>query len=179
MATSEQSPSAALLRLRAADVVRVCGLNAAAVGLELAANHRVVASQRDSSRLLATVVDGSPYTVSVEFTDEADAMRWACDCAHAGPLACEHVAATLSAWIAHPSDFLVKGSERSADMAPESPAERASDQPRASDIVLPHLTIFAPETLTLAGTLGRMSATDVDVIARRILGADMPGDTSD
>jgi hypothetical protein len=75
MATSEQSPSAALLRLRAADVVRVCGLNAAAVGLELAANHRVVAGQRDGARLLATVMDESPRTVSVEATDDAGAMR--------------------------------------------------------------------------------------------------------
>ncbi|HKT38713.1 MAG TPA: hypothetical protein VJR48_10100, partial [Ktedonobacterales bacterium] len=179
MATSEQSPSAALLRLRAGDVVRVCGLNAAAVGLELASNHRVVASQRDSSRLLATVMDGSPHTVSVEVTDDADTMRWACDCVHVGPLACEHVAATLSAWIAHPSDFLAKDSENTAEVASKLHAESIPDQPRASDIATPHQAISASETPTLAGALARMSAADVDVIARRVLGASVPSDTSD
>ena len=180
MATSEQSPSAALLRLRAADVVRVCGLNAAAVGLELTANHRVVAGQREGSRLLATVMDGSPRTVSVEATDDADAMRWACDCTHVGPLACEHVAAILSAWIAHPSDFLATGSESSAELTSEPPIENTPSHPLSSDIALPSLAFPAAETLTLAGALARMNATDVDVIARRIHGTDdMSGDISD
>lgn len=179
MATSEQSPSAALLRLRAADVVRVCGLNAASVGLGLAANHRVVAGQRDGGRLLATVIDESPCAVSVETSDDAEAMRWACDCTHTGPLACEHVAAILSAWIAHPSDFQVKGSESSAELASETPSENARTLPLTSDITPPNLAVPAAETLTLAGALARMNATDVDVVARRILGIDMPGDTSD
>src|SRR5690348_10127161 len=149
MATSEQSPSAALLRLRAADVVRVCGLNAAAVGLELAANHRVVAGQRDSSRLLATVMDGSPHTASVEVVDAAGAMRWKCDCTHAGPLACEHVAAILSAWIAHPSDFLAIGAESSAELTPEPPIEVTPSQPLSSDTTLLNLAAPPAETLTL------------------------------
>src|SRR6185312_10261108 len=143
MATPEQSPSAALLRLRAADVVRVCGLNAAAVGLELAANHRVVAGQRDGRRLLATVVDESPRTVSVEAAEETDAMRWACDCSHAGPLACEHVAAVLSAWIAHPSDFQVNGAEKAPEAESKPPTENTSSPSPISDIALPNLTIPA------------------------------------
>ncbi|HEX5547778.1 MAG TPA: hypothetical protein VFX24_10225 [Ktedonobacterales bacterium] len=179
MATSEQSPSAALLRLRAADVVRVCGLNAAAVGLELAANHRVVAGQRDGSRLLATVMDGSPYTVSIEATDDADTIRWACDCTQAGPLACEHVAAVLSAWIAHPSDFLVKGSKNAPEAESKPPTENTGTHPLISDIAPPSLAVPAAETLTLAGVLARMNAADVDVVARRILGTHMSGDTSD
>ncbi|HEU4783016.1 MAG TPA: hypothetical protein VFS83_06740, partial [Ktedonobacterales bacterium] len=179
MATSGQSPSAALLRLRAADVVRVCGLSAAAVGLELAANHRVLAGQRDGSRLLATVMDGSPRTVSVEAAEDTDAMLWACDCTHAGPLACEHVAAILSAWVAHPSDFQVNGREKASDAESEPPAENTRTHPLTSDIALPSLAVPAAETLTLAGALARMNATDVDVVARRILGIDMPGDTSD
>ncbi len=179
MATSEQSPSAALLRLRAADVVRVCGLNAASVGLELAANHRIVAGQRDGGRLLATVLDGSPRTVSVEAPDDADAMRWACDCTHAGPLACEHVAAILSAWIAHPSDFLVSGSEKAPEAESEAPSENARTHSLTSDGAVPRLAVPAAETLTLAGALARMNAKDVDAIARRIHGIDMSGDMSD
>jgi len=179
MATSEQSPSAALLRLRAADVVRVCGLNAAAVGLELTANHRVVAGQREGSRLLATVMDGSPRTVSVEATDDAGAMRWTCDCTHAGPLACEHVAAILSAWIAHPSDFLAKGSEKVPEAETQPPTEHPLIQPLSSDNAPSSLAVPPAETLTLAGALARMNATDVDVVARRILGTDMASDMSD
>ncbi|HEY7342484.1 MAG TPA: hypothetical protein VH591_16540 [Ktedonobacterales bacterium] len=179
MATSEQSSSAALLRLRAADVVRICGLNAAAAGLELASSHCVVAGQRDGARLLATVMDGEPCTVSVEVTDDTNSVQWACDCAHAGPLACEHVAATLSAWIAHPSDFLVKGSENTAEVTPELSAERAPAQPDATDFAAPSLILPAAETLTLAGALARMSAADVGAIARRILDTDLPGDTAD
>jgi hypothetical protein len=179
MATSEQSPSAALLRLRAADVVRVCGLNAAAVGLELAANHRVVAGERDGSRLLATVMDGSPRTVSVEATDDADVLRWACDCAHTGPLACGHVAAVLSAWIAHPSDFLVKGSEIAPEAESKPPTENTSTHPLSADIAAPSLAVPAAETLPLTGALGRMNTTDVSVVARRILGTDMPSDMTD
>lgn len=180
MATSEQSPSAALLRLRAADVVRVCGLNAVAVGLELTANHRVVAGQREGSRLLATVMDGSPRTASVEATDDAGALRWACDCTHVGPLACEHVAAILSAWIAHPSDFLANGSEKVTEAETQPPTEHPLTLPLASDNAPSSLTVPAAETLTLAGALARMNATDVDVVARRILGIDdMSGDSSD
>ena len=179
MATSEQSPSAALLRLRAADVVRVCGLNAAAVGLELTANHRVVAGQREGSRLLATVMNGSPRTVSVEAADDADAMRWACDCTHVGPLACEHVAAILSAWIAHPSDFLAKGSEKLPEAETQPPTEHPLIQPLSSDNAPSSLAVPPAETLTLAGALARMNATDVDVVARRILGTDMSSDMAD
>ena len=179
MATSEQSTSAALLRLRAADVVRVCGLNAAAAGLELASNHCVVASRRDGAHLLATVIDGKLRTVSVEVTDDADSLRWVCDCAHTGPLACEHVAATLSTWITHPSDFLVKGSENAAEAPTEPPAERTPAQPHPSAITTPSLTVPTAETLTLAGAVARMSATDMEAIARRILGTDMPGDTAE
>ncbi|HEX5440186.1 MAG TPA: hypothetical protein VFW76_04840, partial [Ktedonobacterales bacterium] len=179
MATSEQSPSAALLRLRAADVVRICGLNAAAVGLELAANHHVVAGQRDGSRLLATVIDGSPHTVSVEAADDTDATRWTCGSAHTGPLACEHVAAVLTAWIAHPSDFLVKGSESAPEAETKSPTEHIPTQPLTSAPTPPSLAAHTAETLTLAGALARMNAADVDAIARRILSRETPADMSD
>ncbi len=180
MATSEQSPSAALLRLRAADVVRVCGLNAAAVGLELASNYCVVASRREGSRLLATVMAGAPRTVWVEVTDGVEAMEWVCDCAHTGPLACEHIAATLSAWIAHPSDFLVKDSENVSDAAPEPPAERTSSPQSVSDsatLAMPGVTAYSVESLTLADALARMNDADVEAIARRIIGPETPGDT--
>jgi hypothetical protein len=179
MATSEQRPSAALLRLRAADVVRLCGLNAAASGLELASNHCVVAGERDGSRLLSTVSAGSPYTVWVEITDDADSARWSCDCAHRGPLACEHVAATLSTWIAHPSDFLVQGLETSTRATPEPPPESAFSPSHASEHAALSRAGPLAESLTLDAALARFNAAEVDALARRILGPDAPSETDD
>ena len=190
MATSHQAPSSALLRLRPADVVRLCGLSAAATGLDLAASHRVGGGQRMGDRLLATVSDepdGAPHAVWAEISDDVDTARWDCDCAHAGPLACAHVAAMLSAWIAHPGDFLVAGGEPAAG---ESPPTDATSAPE------PHPLTPSPARrggtridlatgssgrdstdlgervgTTLAAALARMNSADAQVIARRIFGA--------
>ena len=78
--------------------------------------------------------------VWVEVSDEADLAQWACDCAHNGPLACAHVAATLSAWIAHPTDFAIIGAEAPGDAEPES--TRTLPPPTAS---------LAPPTQTSPG----------------------------
>ena len=110
--------------------------------------------------------------VWVEVSEEADLAQWACDCAHKGPLACVHVAATLSAWIAHPTDFATIGAAAPDDAEPQS--ARTSPPPTAS-LAQPTQTSpgarAAPsaDSMTLASTLARMNATDVDVIARRIL----------
>lgn len=172
MATSEQTPSPALLRLRPADVVRLCGLNAAAAGLDLVASRSVIASERDGNRLKATVTSEPPHTVEIEVPDEGDSAKWVCDCAHTGPLACEHVAAILSAWIAHPADFITKNTDASASAAsasdsPLPPAQRSvpSAAPADSRKGEP-----SAETLTLAAALARMNAAEVDVIVRRVLG---------
>ncbi len=110
--------------------------------------------------------------VWVEVSDEADLAQWACDCAHNGPLACVHVAATLSAWIAHPTDFATIGAEASDDAEPES---ARTLPPPTTSLAQPTQTSpgarAAPsaDSMTLASALARMNAADVDVIARRIL----------
>ena len=179
MAASGQPPSPALLRLRAADVVRLCGLNAAADGLELVANHSVIASRREGSRLQATVNDSASHEVWVELADEADTVRWACDCARATPLACAHVAAVLSAWIAHPADFIA-----SADESPSALDLEATETSRVSS-PLPRSPARAPtqpaaptDTRSLAAALARMNSADVAEIARRVTGTD-PDATAD
>ncbi|HET9980133.1 MAG TPA: hypothetical protein VFQ32_06805 [Ktedonobacterales bacterium] len=187
MATSDQTPSSALLRLRPADVVRLCGLTAAATGLDLAASHSVVGGQRVGDRLLATVNDAagaSAHAVWAEISDEGgDAARWACDCAHAGPLACAHVAALLSAWIAHPGDFLIPGAEPDeGDPLPQplpDAGRGARPEPVPAPRVLAQDSPFSrrrggegekASPTTLAATLAQMNATDMVVIARRIFG---------
>ena len=187
MATSDQTPSSALLRLRPADVVRLCGLSAAATGLDLAAGHSVVRGQRVGDRLLATVNDAASataYTVWAEIgDDDADAARWRCDCAHASPLACAHVAALLSAWIAHPGDFTAEGAPGSPTQAAEEPdgeshpriAPPASGRGAISASGSPHRVEEAPgerAATTLAAALARMNAADAELIARRLFGAE-------
>lgn len=182
MATSEQNPSPALLRLHAADVVRLCGLTAAATGLDLVASHHIAGAQRDGSRLLATVRDDQPHDVSAEILDDVDSAQWQCDCGHAGPLACAHVAALLSAWIAHPADFPTVGA---ANANPRTAAAPHDEQPRLATPrngspvrPLPQPRSGAGmDTTTLAAALARMSATDVDGFARRVLGAEYAEDT--
>ena len=189
MATSDQTPSSALLRLRPADVVRLCGLSAAAAGLDLAASHSVVSGQRVGDRLLATVNDAASaaaYTVWAEIGGDdadADAARWQCDCGSAGPLACAHVAALLSAWIAHPGDFTAEGASGSHTQAAEDPdgephpriASPATGRGAISASGAPHRAEEAPgerAATTLAATLARMNVADAEVIARRLFGAE-------
>lgn len=181
MATSDQPPSPALLRLRPADIVRLCGLNAAAAGLELVARHGVVAGRRDGSRLLATVHDVASRDVWVEILDEAGTAHWACDCAQMGPLACAHVAAILSAWIAHPTDFAASGAgaeslndaESGGAPTPTPPPATASLAP-PTQLSLDTRLVPAADSASLAAALARMNNADVDVIAHRILGP-IPG----
>ena len=89
-----------------------------------------------------------------------------------GPLACAHVAATLSAWIAHPTDFAIIGAAAPDDAEPES--TRSLPPPTAS-LAPPTQTspgvraAPATDSMTLASALARMNVVDVDVIAHRIL----------
>ena len=109
--------------------------------------------------------------VWVEVSDEADLAQWACDCAHIGPLACAHVAATLSAWIAHPTDFATIGAQAPEDAEPEStrtlPPSTTGLAPPTQTSPGARATPSADST-TLASALARMNAADVDVIAHRM-----------
>ncbi|HEV2459072.1 MAG TPA: hypothetical protein VGS80_11985, partial [Ktedonobacterales bacterium] len=141
-----QSPPALLVRLREADVVRFCGLDAAARGMELAARNAVAAARREDARLLAMVQDGQPRHVWADVSADTAAprLRWHCDHEAAegarateSRLACAHVAALLTAWIRHPADFTAPADERPADAAVELrlPAERPA-QPQVTQPAL-------------------------------------------
>lgn len=115
-----EPPPEAMLRLREADVVRLCGLAAAARGLALVDRHAVMRARREGARLSGIVHDSGPAAAVtwVEIAPTAGAIEaGAWECAHPGDgsagapgdgrpaLACAHVAALLTAWIRRPGDF--------------------------------------------------------------------------
>ena len=178
-----QPPSPALLRLREADVVRLCGLDGAARGLELASRRAVSHQRREAGRLSAVVEDGQPRQTWVELAGETSpsGMRWACECAltpeqyesgaPAGSLGCAHVAATLTTWVRAPSDFVTPA--RPADSAPSEP-EPPAPRPRLAQ---PALLATPPQPRSrggsLADELARLQPATVSAMAQRVLGVDL------
>lgn len=117
-----------LLRLREGDVVRLCGLGAAARGLALFSSVKIWNGARDGARLSAEIgggvgVEGRVQVALALDTHENEASppngRWRCsqhastDTSTVAVLACEHVAALLTAWIRTPDIF--------RDISPRTP----------------------------------------------------------
>src|SRR5271166_2823946 len=135
---SQSSPPGSLLRLREADIVRVCGLTSAAEGLEIASRQAVRNSKRSNGRLEGTISgEGGEELVRVEVTGhDPIAMEWHCTCQKANggegsprvpPLACPHVATLLTHWIREPASF---------DTGSSGSREKAQSLLRASSIPL-------------------------------------------
>jgi hypothetical protein len=177
------APQAALLRLREADIVRLCGFAGAARGLELADRHAVSGGKREGSSLQASVADESPWAVTVEVPDTGavGAMRWTCAAhPHAvpGDLGCAHVAALLTAWIRAPSDFPSQGAPALPEAAPTPPPSRPqvmqpallassrSDNPRGS-------SRGSSRGASLEDELTALPTTELLAIARRVLGTEL------
>lgn len=116
-----------LQRLRAADIIRMAGLQVASLGQEYARKGAVHATKRQGARLLGIVdgprivreagatkqeeVEHARYAVEVELQN-ANSWLLTCTCrpsslplpAAPGTL-CQHAAALLYQWLAHPSAF--------------------------------------------------------------------------
>ncbi|HEX8036944.1 MAG TPA: hypothetical protein VF510_24010 [Ktedonobacterales bacterium] len=183
-----QIPPAALLHLREADVVRLCGLEAAARGLDAVARHAVLHPCRDIMRLEATVEIGQPRHVWIDASDgQSDALRFGCDCpdmsaATPGSLGCEHVAAVLTAWIRTPTTFRVPPA--TTPIAGDAPTTTSRMPPQPDNPSQPSEHITQPKLLsppaakrprgglTLADELARLSSHDLLDLARRVLGID-------
>ncbi len=182
------SPPASLVRLGEADVVRLCGLAAAAAGLELATRRAVARTEREGERLRAVVEDaGTAHDVWVEPGEPPQEQpRWHCDCPAASAalaagdgapyaLGCAHVAAVLAAWVRFPADFIVPRSSTAQDTsAPTSPA--ADHPPAPEQLAQPRLLRppgRARSPTTLAAELEHLSAADLSALARRVLNADL------
>lgn len=179
-----QPPSPALLRLREADVVRLCGLNGAARGLELAARRSVTHPRREGGRLTAVVEDEQPRSVWVELGVESSpaGMRWSCPCsveperteagAPLGSLGCAHVAATLTTWVRAPADFVAPAS--TGEPSPPD-AEVVIRRPRLAQ---PALLTTPPQRRTHTGSLSdelaRLQPAALTAMTQRVLGVELP-----
>jgi hypothetical protein len=178
-----QTPPAALVRLREGDVVRLCGLEATARGMELTAHHAVSGGRRSGARLDAVVADGDLHRrawIALPGDFDSAAAQWSCACLTpatdastpqaSAPLGCEHVAAILTSWIRSPMDF------RGAEDAPIDQAAPAEAVPAPARLRQPALL---PSPLprrqagaSLAEELARLSSSDVLAVARRVLEAE-------
>lgn len=131
-----QAPPAALLRLREADVVRLCGLKAAARGLDFVTRHAIASERRDGARLEAIVHDETPLPVWAELVDAltSDSLRWHCPQHTSGEattdismptrqFGCAHVAGVLTAWIRAPGDFVAADQPAQNQREPRIPAD--------------------------------------------------------
>src|SRR5579884_3322317 len=184
-----QNPPASLLRLREADVVRLCGLGAAARGLELVAQRAVRRGRRVGARLEAGVEDDGSVAVWWEQAAEQQPgpPRWGCErdapdrdtpgdpiSSPASPtptLCCAHVAALLTAWIRSPADFPAPQTEEpeSGDRVVVRQRHRLT-QPMLVDS--PSHRTVSPADPSLAAALARLSAADLAALARRVLGTE-------
>src|SRR5579859_6050015 len=123
----------ALQRLRAADIIRMAGLAAASLGQEYCRIGAVQATMRRGTQLLG-IVDMSNVsngtaafaTKSVETAEQApleqhrytvdvdiqSASEWLanCSCNSAAHAICQHAAALLYQWLAHPMTFVTSSS---------------------------------------------------------------------
>src|SRR5215469_3302455 len=180
-----QSPPAALVRLHEADVVRLCGLEAAARGLELASRRAVTATKRAGARLEATVADEPPCQAWIELPGDVSApaaMRWGCGCdagsgvaddpSPPGSLACAHVAAMLTAWIHSPGDFVEPASVAAPLTSPTPVPGSLPPRPHVTQPAL--LSTSAPRRSRIASSLSdelaRLPTNEVMAMARRVLG---------
>lgn len=199
MSQPTQPPPLSLLRLREADVVRLCGLNAAAQGMDLLTRRALTQPRRVGARLSASasgVSDEAPVEAWAELAGEAPAisLRWGC-ALHAATgderrPGCEHIAAILTAWIRAPADFVTPLSEAPTAPAPslgeietqerfaeaalrlERP-ERQPAQPTQPRLLTAPRQSRPQTPLTLSDELRRLPAQEVSAVARRTLGVEM------
>lgn len=183
-----QAVHAALVRLREADVVRLCGLDAAARGLELASRAAVRNARQLGARLEAVVEDERGCAVWIESDGDAPAarLRWDCGChadqprdgevtpAPALALGCAHVAAVLTAWIRAPADFIAPAAEPASPGGKEREGEAApTPRARVSQPALPRAGRSRSASggrMGLADELARLSNYELAGMARRVLG---------
>ncbi len=166
-----QPTPATLLRLREADVVRFCGLAAAASGLELDTRRAVRQASRDGACLAGVVEDGGSLQVWWEHPPAGGpaAPRWRCDrdapTGSTPSLCCAHIAALLTSWMRAPSDFT----------APAQAPLPSADQPAAEPKRVRQPALLSEPPASVAPTslhelLQRLAPDDLAALARRVLG---------
>ncbi len=176
-----RNPPAALLRLREADVLRFCGLDGAARGLEIVDQRAVRQGRREDGRLEAVVIDGGPLHVWWQqgLENASQGIMWGCErdaparndssgAPQTPPLCCAHVAALLTSWIRSPADFpSPQGAMDAADRVVVRP-QAAVTQPK----LLESVRTPRAHDPSLVAALDRLSLSDVAVLSRRVLGVE-------
>ncbi len=163
---------AALLHLREADIIRLCGLARAARGQEYERTGQARQAEREAGTLRASILEGAaPRSAQARFAD-LGLDAWECSCspspdptASGGSLPCEHVAALLYLWVRDPGQFRVAGA------SPESvsaliASDRQARVRQQGDVALPEPASApdAPAPLPLAARLEQL-----DSVTRRFL----------
>ncbi|HEX4203396.1 MAG TPA: hypothetical protein VHZ51_04205 [Ktedonobacteraceae bacterium] len=160
-----------LQRLRAADVIRMAGLNAASLGQEYARAGAIHEPQRQDAQLSGIVeiprVSTNLLPAQDEEPDRTELRRFAvevevqsantwtshCSCNADSMLLCAHAAALMYRWLSHPTEFAPPATSPVANMAQQQggtiPMQQAKSTPTefAEDAVLPTLAskpIVAP-----------------------------------
>lgn len=143
----------ALLHLREAEIVRLCGLARAARGQEYARTERVLHAERAACLLRASVLDGeTARAVMARFADRG-LDTWECSCSPppdqpalpaTARAPCEHVAALLYLWVRKPEEF------RAADLAPDVQPADVPSSALASNLGVPASGETEPPALTNA-----------------------------
>ncbi len=184
---ADGAPPLALLRLREADIVRLCGLGAASRGLDLATRRALSQPRRDGSRLSALVGSDEPVEAWIEASETPEpaesltlaVMRWGCVAHSQGAPAapglpgCEHVAAVLSAWVRAPGDFHTPAAPQEQPPAPDMPAPSGASASPTAEAPTPAKTARAGPRApaSLADELRRLPERELQALARRALGA--------
>ena len=173
------TPPAPLLRLRESDVVRLCGLDAVAAGIDMV-TRRTIGDCRRTGGQLSAVIHEEPSCAATAELDSAPSpprLRWRCtihtgeDATYSTASGCGHIAALLTAWIRNPGDFHTTQALGEATTHEQLPAPR----PRT---VQPVLVEAANQRrsrgpITLRDELARVPGQEVVDMARRTLGVEL------
>lgn len=177
-----------LQRLRAADVIRMAGLNAASQGQEYSRMGVVHDTQRRGAALSGIITtspsaltmrddeDEAPedYIVEVEAL-ETNSCVSTCTCGTSSTLLCAHAAALLYQWLAHSDEFVIQpGAEQSeeettSEMLRQVPAVEQISAKLARPVAIP---VKSPVTTTgavswdLVDLFVQMSLSELRNIAR-------------
>jgi hypothetical protein len=134
----------ALLHLREAEIVRLCGLARAARGQEYARMGQVRQAERAEGILRAVVLEGEAARTARAYFSDSGLDAWECACSPARPdqsaapgvrAPCEHVAALLALWVREPEQFRVTETATdspSPDIVDTSPPSSSADKPAAA-----------------------------------------------
>ncbi|HEY7357738.1 MAG TPA: hypothetical protein VH590_14775 [Ktedonobacterales bacterium] len=142
----------ALLHLREAEIVRLCGLARAARGQEYARTGQVRQAERLAGRLRAVVLEGKAARIAQARFSDSGLDAWECACSPPSPdgaaassarTPCEHVAALLALWVREPAQFQVADSP-AADIS--SSRNLAADKPSSAPLETRERLSFSDET---------------------------------